>query len=211
MSESNRSVRKTKDGRKVITKTKADGTKVTRVRSAKGEDGKRSLLGTRRTRTKDNGTVVRSNRGADGTLRSKTKTKTKESGVTVSRKKTAGGRTSVTRAKEDGSSTTRRVGKNGRLNKITKTKADGSTVTRGRNSARVASARKVANAKKKLAAGETVKGRAGKVANLSAKIAKRKAKGKDVSGLQQRRNKVRKNLRSAARTRRANRRGSSED
>ena len=53
-----------------------------------------------------------------------------------------------------------------------------STVTKGRSSARVITARKKAAAKKKLAAGETVKGRSGKLANLSAKIAKREAKGK---------------------------------
>ena len=211
MSESNRSMRKTKDGRKVITKTKANGKTVTRVKSAKDEDGKRSLLGTRRTRTKDNGTVVRSGRMADGTLRSKSRTKTKETGNTVTRKKTAGGRSSVTRTKADGATVNRRVGKSGFVKKVTKTKADGSTVTKGRSSARVITARKKAAAKKKLAAGETVKGRSGKLANLSAKIAKREAKGKDVSRLQERRGKVRKNMRSAVRTRRRNRRSSSED
>ena len=75
MAQASRSVRKTKDGRKVITRTTKSGATIKKVKGAKGEDGKRQVTST-------------------------AKTKTKEDGSTTKRRTTAGGRSVTTKTKQ---------------------------------------------------------------------------------------------------------------
>ena len=119
-SASNRKVRTNKKGQKVVTKTRADGSTITR-KFKKGEDGKRVKVGTSSTRTT-------------------------EKGGTVKKTTNAAGRKKVTRTKEDGRSTSRTTGGKGRVQSISRTNKKGDTTTQKKGSAAVRTANKLKKA-----------------------------------------------------------------
>ena len=120
MAEASRSVRKTENGRKVITRTTKAGTTIKKVKSAKGADGKRQVTSTAKSRTK-----------ADGS--------------TVKKRTTASGRSVTTKTKESGKS--RKIVKQGdKTTRITTTTKRGKQSVAKRGSAKVKAANKLNNA-----------------------------------------------------------------
>ena len=120
MAAASRSVRKTKDGRKVITRTTKSGATIKKVKSAKGEDGKRKVTST-------------------------AKTKTKADGSTVRRRTTAEGRNVTTKTKASGKK--RKIVKQGdKVTRVTTTTKRGKQSVAKRGSAKVKSMNKLSNA-----------------------------------------------------------------
>jgi len=117
MAEASRSVRRTKDGRKIVTRTNRKGQTVSKTMSAKGKDGKR-------------------------TVASKSRSTTTKSGATIKKRTTASGKTITSRTNLEGK--TRKITKDaeGKTQKISRTKKNGTTATQGRRSAAVRSANK---------------------------------------------------------------------
>ena len=121
MAESSRSVRRTKNGRKIVTRTNKAGKTVRKVMGAKGEDGKRKVKSTSRT-------------------------KTLSSGATVTKKTGSGGNTTRKRTRADGSSVSKKTNTKGKVLGIKKTDTEGNKKSFGRKSGAVAAKNKIANA-----------------------------------------------------------------
>ena len=118
MAESSRTVKKRKDGSKIVTKTNKKGATVRRV-IKKDADGNRTAK-TTRTRTNKAGAQVR--KKADGT---KVIQKTNKAGVKVRTTKAANGTKTVQRKKADGSTTARSYSKKGNVTALKKKNAEG--------------------------------------------------------------------------------------
>jgi hypothetical protein len=120
--KSSRKVRTNAAGKKIVTRTTKGGTKVKKVLSKKGEDGKRTTLRKVATKTGAGGATRKTVTGANG---GKTKTRTTASGA----------------------STKRRTDSKGKVKSITKTNKDGETKKFGKASARVSTANRIARGK----------------------------------------------------------------
>ena len=173
MAESSRKVRKTKDGRKIVTRTKANGTTVKKVLGKKGEDGKRTASSTTRTRTTASGATV--------------KKRTNKKGSTVKTRTGANGRTKSTKTNAAGKV----------VRKTSTNKAGNETTISKRGSSAVRAANKVKNATTES------KGRAGRINRLQERMSDRKAAGKGTTGLRKKIRKAKKGLTSAIDKRRA--------
>ena len=167
MADSSRNVKKRKDGSKVVTRTTKGGKTVRKVLSAKGEDGKRTVKSTARTRTT-------------------------AAGGTVTKKKGPGGATTKSRTRADGTKTAIKKNAKGTVVGIKKKDAEGNKSKMGSKSANVRAKRKIANSttESRGAAGRLKRLQAKKAAgtggkNLKAKI--RGAKKKVISGIKKRR------------------------
>lgn len=148
-----KTVKTRKSGAKVVTGTK-DGKKVRVVRSAKGANGKRKLI-------------------------SKTVRGSTPQGGKVVKRKTASGTVTTRTNKDKGRSSTRTSDSKGRVTGITQQK--GSVKAEyGPNSKHVRAANRIRRARKKLRAGEEVKGRAGRIAKLQQQRRTDKAAGKNT-------------------------------
>ena len=148
-----KTVRVRKSGTKVVTGTK-NGKKVRVVRGAKPDKGRRKLI-------------------------SKTVRGSTPQGGKVEKRKTASGTVTTRTNKDKGMSRTRTTDSKGRVTGITQQK--GSVKAEyGSNSNRVKAANHIRRARKKLRAGEEVRGRAGRIAKLQAQRRTDKAAGKNT-------------------------------
>lgn len=175
MAESSRSVRKTKDGRKIITRTKKNGATVRKTLSAKGEDGKRTVKGSTTSRTNKSGVEI--------------KRRTKANGATVSSRTNA----------EKGTSSSRKTNAKGNVTSITKSrttkKGEVKTTEAKRGTGRVKAANKL-----KKATTES-KGKAGRIKRLQERKAVRVADGKKTTGIGKKIRAAKKSLRSGVQKR----------
>lgn len=123
--------------------------------------------------------VTRDTKDGGSKFVKKTVRGTTPSGGKVVKRKTASGTVTTRTNKDKGRSSTRTSDSKGRVTGITQQK--GSVKAEyGPNSVRVKSANRIRRARKKLRAGEEVKGRAGRIAKLQAQRRTDKAAGKNT-------------------------------
>tara|TARA_B100001173_G_C15876029_1_gene499448 strand:+ start:30 stop:632 length:603 start_codon:yes stop_codon:yes gene_type:complete len=197
---SDRKVRINKDGKKIVTRTNAQGVKVKKVMSAKNDDGKRTKVSTSRTndqgvtkKTTADGRKIKKVTNSAGTVVRK---KTNKSGATVTTQTKKDGSKKIERKKEDGTGTTRETNKRGRVTSISRTNKDGQTKNHKKGSVAVKAANIAKSGTSKLAK---------RMQSLKAKKkAARKAGDTDkLTSLRKKSQSTRRNIKANIRARRA--------